>query len=520
MSSEDPLWQAITTSAVLGTQRRPYQQPETGGALGTALRAVHAARGIDGEACLLRDLAAAALYQRAGQLPSSGAPGGYTPCPLEEWPRCSQQAGNLLRIILNREHRFLLEEWVDLAVTHQRRVREEHLEALFAQPRAVAQIRAKVALAVGEHGRWLARLNPALRALCISVDEQHWQSGQRPERLAYLESLRERDPDAARALLAAGWNEETPADKSAFLAVLAEKLSLTDEPFLESVLDERRKETRQVAASLLARLPDSRFVTRMSERALRLVNLKPGLLRSTLEINLPEACDEALQRDGVNPRRVDTGAQQFGEKAGWLMQILALTPTGVWCAAWNRKPGQILELVRKHEWEDVVVQGWKESAIHNQDTEWLEAMMAYETRREQSQRLLDLFPRLPAVSKERLVIALLRDHPSLAHDQPAAVYLSACRHTWSGELTQAVATAICWALQRGDLPPWQWEKMLRDIAPSFHPALLENTVERIRGALQRRPGGVDPYVQNLISTLMFRAAMHRAFTTDDPPQEP
>lgn len=527
MSGENPLWQAITTSAVLGTQRRPFQPPETNGALGAVLQAVRVEAGLDGERALLRDLAITALHRRSGQLPPAGIQETFPPCPPDDWPRCSPRAGHLLFLILTREYWFLLPEWIDLAAAHQRRVREEHLELLFSAGRRLEQFRVKLSLVVGERGRWLARLNPALQNLCLLPDAQAWQNGQRQERVLYLQSLREHDPEAARALLEAAWEQETPADKAAFLSILSEKLSMVDEPFLETVLDERRKEIRHSAAGLLARLPVSRFAERMSERVLRLVSLKSSLLRSTLEVRLPEGCDEAMQRDGIDPRKtiqVRGGASEstakVGEKAGWLLQMIALTPSRDWCAAWNRRPVQILELVRKHEWEDVLVEGWKESAARCQDAEWLEALVAYEARRGRQQLVLDLFQLLPSPSKERLVLALLRDHPSLSHDQPAAVYLSACRHSWGEELTQSVTTAICWALQRGDLQPWQWEKLLRDIPCCFHPDLLESAGERIGAALKRKAGGSDVYAEGLVSTLMFRAAMRRAFQTDDPEQEP
>ena len=97
-------------------------------------------------------------------------------------------------------------------------------------------------------------------------------------------------------------------------------MSLDDETFLEAALDDRRKEVRGAAADLLARLPESALRRRALERALPLLKFKSNKLRrKTIEVTLPEACDKAMQRDGVEPK---PGFRGVGEKAWWLQQML------------------------------------------------------------------------------------------------------------------------------------------------------------------------------------------------------
>lgn len=92
----------------------------------------------------------------------------------------------------------------------------------------------------------------------------------------------------ARDLLASSWAQESPKDRSDFLAAFEKGLSPDDEAFLESTLGDRRKEVRRVASYLLAHLPESGLRRRMLERAstieqfLKLIQFRDEMLK---EIN-------------------------------------------------------------------------------------------------------------------------------------------------------------------------------------------------------------------------------------------
>jgi hypothetical protein len=222
-----------------------------------------------------------------------------------------------------------------------------------------------------------------------------------------------------------------------------------------------------------------------------------------------------MVRDGIDPR--PPAGTRLGENAWCFTQVLSFVPPQVWSGAWNRHPAQILDAARKHEWEEALMEGWKEAALRAQDAEWLEAMANYEFKNGSEKRLLEWFPRLPASIKERLVVSLLREHPSLSYEQNASLFLAACRHPWGPDLTQVVVDCICQTLQQNSLPAWRWEKLLRDIPPYFHPDLLPSSIERIAAALQVK---TDSFVAGLLSTLEFRLEMHRAFVSysvKDPP---
>ena len=507
MSTTEALWQEISIAALLGTQRRPYQPGAASGELGAILHAVPPS---DGEQRLLQAAAATALHRRAGRLPVYGQVDLPPVCPPDDWPRCSALSAQHLDQILNSGKNDLLQEWVELAASHKQRVREEQLPDLLDRQKTILPLRQALLPVIGQRGQWLAGQNPDWNAFVRYTDERWWYEGQRKERIAFLSDLRASDPGRARELLAATWAEEPPAERLAFLQILADGISMADEPFLEAALDDRRKDVRQAAAQQLGSLPESRLVQRMTARARRMLIWRSNLLRSSLEVRLPERCDAEMLRDGIDPNPAPIPG--CGEKAGWLVQILAFVPPRTWAAAWNRPSLQILNTLRKHEFEEPLLRGLKEAAARCQDTEWLEALIVHESRRDMVKLAMDLFPNLPNPAKERLTLSLLNDNPSLSYEQTCAICLAACRHPWSVELTQAVTQAICQTLRKGDFQPWRWEKLLRDIPPYFHPDRLGAAVERMTTALNRSEAH-NPPVSTLLSMLEFRLEMRKAFVS-------
>lgn len=523
-------WQEISAAALLGTQRKPFQsvglikkllpevedKPESGGANQVGLSPSTGRlpkQSERGEDLLLKTTAVVSLYRRAGRLPPKGSIPGIPICPPETKPRCSPQTGESLEQILASGRMPLLAEWAKLAARWGVRVREEHLPDLFSQLKEIQALRSVLLPVLGERGRWLAGQNRDWSIFASFKPDQVWQEGRRVERMACLSELRARDPQAARELLVSTWAQEAPGERILFLPVLADGLSMADEPFLESVLDDRRKDIRQSAAGLLVRLPGSRLVERMTRRARNLLSWKQGLLRGSIEVNLPEQCDPSLLRDGLEEKPAPNLA--LGEKAWWLVQILAAVPPSTWTQAWYRKPGIILETTRKQEWEQALVTGWTEAALHFEDSEWLDEIFAYEARWGDTHRMSTLFARLPEVKKDPAMTAMLRDNPGLSHDQPSSQWLSNCRFPWSRKLTQQVTTCICWTLQRGDLQPWRWEILLREIGPYFHPELLVSAIDRIEGAQKKREKP-DPYANELLAVLQFRLEMYRTFDEVSP----
>jgi len=515
MADSESFWHELSTTALLGTLRRPFRSELREGSLGNLLAPLPdpltggARPGEDGERVLLRAITAAALHQRAGQLPpTTGRLARLATCPTSDLPRCSRRAGACLERILSGGNTTLLREWTQLAAVKGQRIREEQLALVLQKQQAAATFRTELLLVLGERGRWLAAHNPDWHAFHWHLDEAAWHEGGKKERLAFLNDQRASDPQLARALLESTWEQESPADRTIFLEVLGSGLSMADEPFLESALDDRASSARHSAAGLLERLPQSRLVERMMGRARRLLAWKPGLLRSTLEVRLPEAYTDDMRRDGITPEPPANIAMP--QNAWWLAQILAAVPPASWTRTWKRRPLTFLEMVGKHGQREALLYGLTEASVRHADAAWLEALFHYESQRDDPRRLFDLFSRLPDAMQDRLMFGMLRGDPSLSYDQPASIWLSACRFAWSKQLTQAVMHLICQTLQKGDFQPWRWEILLREIGAYFHPDLLEQSAAQLADA-QQKLTKQDPYVRDLLAILHFRLEMQRAF---------
>jgi hypothetical protein len=323
------------------------------------------------DALLLRDTAAAPdaalwlslgaldLWERGGFV-ASGQP-APTPMPAarsETLRPCPLRAQAVLVMLLRGQHPAGLEaEWLRLLRRHGGRLPAHLLPKLLDAATRQPTLRAALLPVLGERGHWLARRQAAWSWAAAGADTEAslWDTGTPEQRTAALRDWRARDPEAARAALAAAWSGEPPELRAALLAALAVGLGPDDDTFLDAALDDRRKEVRAVAQRLLARLPESRFAQRMLDRLLPLLRLERPLLRAArIELTLPAAHDAATRRDGIGV----SPHHGLGEKAGWVVDMLAAVDPQVWTRQFDRAPRACLALAEHSEFATVFVRGW------------------------------------------------------------------------------------------------------------------------------------------------------------------
>jgi hypothetical protein len=438
-------WAAVVTAALVGTERQPGAVPEGAGALGALLARVDAA---DGPAALLSAAAALVLYGRAGWVPPTDPTPLPEAAPPDTQPRVTARAGEHLATMLAGQQTGALAEWLAAAGAGGWRVPEELLPDLLELGRGNPTLRAVIGPALGERGRWLAAQNPEwayVGAADAALDvDTLWVTNVRGMRLALLGRLRATDPDGARERVAGTWGEESAEDRAAFLAAFRSGLRPSDEPFLEAALDDRRKEVRLAAADLLARLPESRLVGRMTERARPLLHYsaaqRTGMLkrkqRARIDLTLPDDCDKVMARDGIE-RKPATAL--LGEKAWWLRQMLGAVPLGVWTDTWGVTPAELVEAAVASDWKEVLIPGWAQAAERQRDAAWAAVLLPALPERLAEFQMSGLVPVLGAAQRETLALRLLADDPKPSqHTHPALFILEHHTEPWSAQLTRVV----------------------------------------------------------------------------------
>lgn len=453
-------WDVLVRTALVGTERQQPSISAAGDDVGELLAQIDLTQP---ERAVLQGAALLAPWRRAGIQASVANSSPSVPAPPEQQCRCSAEAAQYVALlVLQRLYPDLLPELLKELTANQFRIPEEYLPELLAIGAARSELQPLILPVLGERGRWLATQYHPWSYACRETDASVWQTGTRAERKAFFEALRAANPVQARELLQTTWAEEDPKDRAVFVGLLAIGLSADDEPLLEAALDDRRKEVRSTAADLLARIPTSRLVQRMIERVRPLLTFVPeqkrqllGLLRgdgARLDIALPATCNPAMQRDGIE---LKSPRSELGDKAWWLLQMLAAIPPGTWSTLWQATPSTLIETTSRSEWQVALLEGWAWACERHRNVAWAEALVGatpapvskdFEPRIWQG-RLLHILrgPQLIDVlapeQREALLAALLQ---SRREEQRARAWalLPHCRHQWSAAFSRAILNQL------------------------------------------------------------------------------
>jgi hypothetical protein len=508
----------LTQLALLGTERQALKPFAGEASLARIQRQLDASQR---EQTLLSAAALAVTHERAGRLAARVSAPVSPSCPVETHSVMPSRAGALLLRLLGGELVTLLPESLALAARRQWLAPREALPALLAEGTRTAGRRGAILPLLGERGRWLAAQNPDWSWVGGAVvDEGVWQTGDKSARQTFLRQLRRTNPTRARELLVSTWAEEPPEERPMFVATLGEQLSAADEPFLDAALDDRRKEVRETAARLLARIPTSAFVRRMVERANLLLKFTPGEAGSllklkkakppALEVTLPTACDKAMQRDGV----VAKPARGMGEKAWWLRQLVAAIPVAHWETQWQASAADIVQAAAATEFSEALLDGFMLAAVDHHAASWAGALLRWQLanaklHKDTSTLLLGV---LPYAEQAALLTEVLAD-PKL--DARVAFDLfdagTSCERGWDAALSR---TILRWlrALVAQPSTDWQMRMELAALPLMMAPEVLPEAATgwpTDGAAWEFWSKGVD----ELIATAQFRTQLHEAFST-------
>ncbi|MFJ8883139.1 DUF5691 domain-containing protein [Streptomyces sp. NPDC102402] len=525
------LWEDLVTSALLGTDRRPLRAQD-----GSAL----------GPAALLDAAAVHTVRRRAALLPATGA-SLPEPAPADPRPPLPDAARRrIAQLLADRsappgggrrgtapDLTELIPQWLTSAGARGYRAPAELLPALLDAARARTDLRTHVLAFAGPRGLWLAGLNPewkfALRASTRgaqrpdTTDQEAvrllWEEGLFAERVALLTALRERDPGAARSLLASTWAAERAEDRLMFLDSLRSGLSGADEPFLEEALADRSRNVRSTAAELLSALPCSALARRMADRATSCVNPDRTGGGVAVAVEAPHECDTAMQRDGVVP----APPPGRGERSWWLGQLVEATPLGVWRERFDgRTAHELVTLPVADGWAGELHAAWCRAAVRQRDPDWARALLgAPSTPPANGPGTASLAERskllaiLPPGERALWVAGFIAAHGL----SEAFQLLGVCSVPWDGPLGRAVVDALDIARDAGSYP-WSFSGVMGLAERCLNPAeadrlaVLTTTPDEPEGASPGAGGYWSEAFQRLVSTLRLRAAMDAELAED------
>ncbi len=497
-------WERIVNVAIAGVARQEPPALETDDAVGGFCAGLPAG---EPPARFLNLAGTVTLCQLAGARPAPATAPAPDPAPDEPLASCSPAATNLLRRALDESLLTpLLAEWMNLALRHGQVIPPDALPAALRAMAKSAEVRQVLLPVLGARGRWLAGLNPDWRACAQPEGEadcrEAWETGSPKERLTALRMLRATDADGARALLEDARPSEPLESLAALIAALEVGLSLADEPFLESLLDDKRKTIRRPAAELLARLPGSAYQQRMVERARACLAVTPAVPGTIipprlkqpvkLVVTLPDAFNVAWARDAVE----ETPPPGIGPKSWWLQQLLAGAPLAAWEAAGPCEPAELIEAAKATENTDLLLNGWLLAAQRQRHVGWIAAVLVALSD-ESRGRSAEVFQELMPPEREQVLLALLASDPNARWT--AADLLRYCPAPWSEALSARVMTLTIPADER-----WRYEPL----AYYLHPRHLSACRQRFDVAAGEATGAVET---RLRAVMTFREELYPAF---------
>jgi len=504
-------WTNLARLALIGTEHQPPTQAALGdGSLDGVLAGFGPVE--ERESYLLKTGAALTLAKRAGYKPGVKA-SALAVAPPEVQPRCPSAAGQDLARMLRDYLPQVLPDWLELAEKLGVRAPEDSLPELFDYARGKTHLRAKVRAVAGQRGAWLAAQNNAWSfAISAGGDEKAWHEGKRAERIAALREIRQANPARARELLAESWKKEAPEDRAEFVQALQINYSMDDEAFLESALDDKRKEVRGHLLAILGGLPQSKFVQRMTQLTTPLIQYKKQLLRGgTIEVTLPTEVTKEMSRYGVGVSRPEP--KGLGEKASWLVYMLEMTPPSHWCSLFAVSPKQLIIAGAKSEWAEVLGWGWSMAAARFDDGNWIAAWLDAASENKALQAYL---PRLATcdfrgADREAALVKLLRMNLEPAHQHIVPAQLLRTPGPWGEALSAAVLEELRTGLNLSPTDYFlrtNWQQLMKAAALQL-PLTLSQTTSMWPSEFGQP--SLREAVDEFCAVIEFRRSMHRHF---------
>ncbi|MBV6626791.1 MAG: hypothetical protein KI793_28285 [Rivularia sp. (in: Bacteria)] len=503
------IWQDLVKTAVVGTQRLELKIPTQDNQLGEILNHLDTK---DKEGCLLGAAGTIYFYQKAGKLTAIDSKKTVETCDLDDLPYCSHVSEQHLEIMLGGEYSKILPEWLKLLADTKKVVSPKYLPELLTLGNRENSLRKYILPVLGKRGIWLATQNPEWNYVSSEDTNKIWKNGSLEARKNVLNELRQSEAEAARSQLQSIWSKERAQERASLLEVLEVGLSVEDENFLEDALEDRSKLVRDVAARLLAQIPESKLVNRMVERVRPLLSLD----RNGIEVTLPKKCTLEMTQDGIDESKY---IPSLGEKASLLLQMLSFVPPSIWSSDWKKTPDELIKIVENSKWEKVFLEAWTTATIRSKNTIWAEALLKASLKLSKNLTNSDgsiksLFKVIPESQTQSFILGVLQQHPNniFSSANPAFSLLIHTPYIWDEQISQAAILSIKSCIESNNkVNNWQFGSTLATFSSKISPSVYSQAVKDLNfAASENIHKTLIDAIDRFLTKLQFRYEMRQA----------
>lgn len=501
-------WSAISKTALLGTQRASLPQFRDQGPLEELLGSLNDETP---EHKLLQVVGILGLHEQIGQLPEQLIPNPDSPSSkaFDDQPSCPNPAAERLSAMLDGRFRELLPEFLSALHESNQRLPAVLLPDFLERGVKSPLLRPYILPVLGERGRWLAAQNQAWSYASLAVEDwneltRQWRSDKKIDRHALLCQLRHTHPETGRQLLESTWKSESPISRTSLIKLMEVGLTMSDEPFLESVLDDRHLPVRRKAGEFLACLPKSRLCQRMIVNTQYMLRWQPDAAHQ-IDVSFPMISDQ-LVRDGVTR---EIGKDPARGRSKQLIQMIGAVPLETWTERWEAPPKKIVAAMITSRWPRTLTQALMDAAHRQKNVPWAWALLTTADIKIVAPKLISILPL--DLCKElvyRYQNEMDGDLP-LEKESPLLRVLRYWPHAWDETMIQTWSDYLVDQIKRDneDRPAVFLRTAVKQLARACPPDAADRLIQKIE-PFKEKSSGWQLALSEMINILIFRRDMY------------
>ncbi|MBO9612868.1 MAG: hypothetical protein J7619_09250 [Dyadobacter sp.] len=313
----------ILKAALLGTDRYIPEIPKGAPEIYTKIDALPTSK----EDRFLKMAFVSLLYEEAGAKPlviDSQLP----ECPPEPQAIVTSQLAALVQSAIADQNEVLFAFLVFRIAQRNEVIQAQLVPGILDKALEKKYDKQKLIRICGKTGEWLCGLNPRWKVLRdgTTEDENVWDIGSIESRKGFLSALRKKDPGAAIILLESTFTQENANNRLAFLQLLHDGLSLSDEPFLQKLITDKSQKVREVAIGLLRQIQGSAINRYHLECLRRMIEVREErhlLVTKKKKLVIAEdvTFEENIFKTGIEKVSAEKGVQDHVFIAGQLLSL-------------------------------------------------------------------------------------------------------------------------------------------------------------------------------------------------------